>query len=797
MLIVEHSAGTDFGLGPDEPSASSLRTGAALNVLSGLKAEVDLISHSEGSWLFQNVFGKQPLSVLEEALGAALEEVNDPRIDGLGGLSAEQANLALRRLAMKVQCLSPHVRPASAGGPRISDEYLRTQVWLELLRLCVDGFKDGPPAPAGKDKEKAKGEKPTPGWNDGGVLRDLAKTEPDLETDSEKMSLEALRVQNRHIEEYVMRLVRQRDELRSLTKLAEERDSYVILGLEGPESTEEEVKKAYRALARKEHPDKAGIGNKRRFQQIQQAYTSILRQIREGGGSAIARSPGAKEAENQPPGLGAPSAVVEEALAHARCAREAADRVVACAHRSIKSSEDSGEAYRDNKRRALRALRDSTKQGITDLRGAAEQLRILGEAVCGIAKCAEVAMNEQKDAGDKIVAGVGLRDKAIIVDDAGRSSTTSAELLEKISEATEATLRKVEKADSAPCGQEIPALARAKRDEASQLLHLGMRLLTESLTRTAAVARRSADEAISATIKAHELSRGLAAVDLEGRKERQRATAKQRGFDDDDEVVIAADDPTASAPESGDGDVKKDEGDDASKRTPRSKKDQPTAEPTPRDQLKSAAKRVKERHVALRVKNLRFLSTLNEESLRLQVRLREMLERSEGALLPEVSIVQKRHVFDLVSQLLDFAVSEFCRVLSSPSLLSVGPVKVLERVLSFAIALEHSKEVAMPVESRTQALKIAALIDSDLLCQIISGPLRTRLLNAACRRSRSEGASGPQIRLKSRSHSLGPTGGDANPKAWEEAINVCCSRVVACVRSLNVPNSACGDSDPN
>lgn len=46
------------------------------------------------------------------------------------------------------------------------------------------------------------------------------------------MSLDALRSQNRAIEEYVMHLVRQRDELRHVARLAEERDSYFILGLE-------------------------------------------------------------------------------------------------------------------------------------------------------------------------------------------------------------------------------------------------------------------------------------------------------------------------------------------------------------------------------------------------------------------------------------------------------------------------------------------------------------------------------------------------------------------------------------
>merc|ERR1719169_13212 len=103
------------------------------------------------------------------------------------------------------------------------------------------------------------------------------------------MSLDALRVQNRSIEDYVMRLVKRRDELKQIMKLAEECDSYFILGLDGPDATEEEVKRAYRALARKEHPDKAGIGSKRRFQVIQEAYSSVLKQLKEGGGAGGAR----------------------------------------------------------------------------------------------------------------------------------------------------------------------------------------------------------------------------------------------------------------------------------------------------------------------------------------------------------------------------------------------------------------------------------------------------------------------------------------------------------------------------
>jgi len=783
MLIVEHSVGNDTSLDVELPLASNLRGGAALNVLSGLQAEVELISHNEGGWLFEEVFAKPPIKVLEEAIAAALEEIGHPQLELPSDLSVEQANLALRRRAMKVQCASPKSKPSTGMGPRSSDEFTRMQVWLELFRQCAEGSKDG--AQGGKPP---KGERPPPPWNDAGVLRDIGKTEVDLEAESEKMSLDAIRVQNRNIEEYVMRLVRQRDELKSMAKFTEERDSYFILGLDGPESTEEEVKKAYRALARKEHPDKAGIGNKRRFQAIQHAYTSILRQRNEGGSLDVAKSP---DKEQTPSGkAGAAIVPIREALDHSRRAKEAADRVGVCAHQAIKSNEDCAELQTAPKRRAIRALRDLTTRSIAELRSAANHLRTLGEGVCGVAACTEAVLNDLALGADKTVAGSGLRDRAIIVDDAGRSSLTSAELLDKISEATEATLRKVEKADAAPGSDAGPALARAGRDEAANLLRLGVRLLSESLTRTAAVARRSADEAIGAAVKGHELARGLVAVDLEMRKDREKTAAKNRTFDDEDDVIAAEDaarergasDAAGEAPKSGSAE------DAAAGKTPRANAlDSNGGGASPRDQLKSAARRVKERHVALRVKNIRFLTSLNEEALRLQSRLRNLLERSEGALLPDVSVHQKKQVFDLVAQLLDFPLTELRRIMASPNVVGTPPCKVLEKVLSFALALEHSKEVAMPAESRTQALKLAALIDSDLLSQIIAGPFHARLVSIVGKRGGRNENAPVHGRLKVRSVSLDARGASSemNVKAWTEAANACCQRIVGHIQALN------------
>ena len=61
---------------------------------------------------------------------------------------------------------------------------------------------------------------------------------------------------------------------------------YDILGL-SPGATDEEIKKAYRALSRKYHPD-ANVNNpnkeqaEERFKEIQQAYNQIMQEKQKG-----------------------------------------------------------------------------------------------------------------------------------------------------------------------------------------------------------------------------------------------------------------------------------------------------------------------------------------------------------------------------------------------------------------------------------------------------------------------------------------------------------------------------------
>eukprot|EP00913_Durusdinium_trenchii_P016857 g15847.t1 len=176
------------------------------------------------------------------------------------------------------------------------------------------------------------------------------------------------------------------------------------------------------------------------------------------------------------------------------------------------------------------------------------------------------------------------------------------------------------------------------------------------------------------------------------------------------------------------------------------------------DQLKSAARRVKERHVSLRVKNLRFLASLNEEALRSQARLCALLERSEGALLPEISVSQKGVIFDLVAQLLDFALAE---------------------------ASKHASNL-----STAPALKLASLIDTQLLCQVVTGPFRRRLLALSRKRdggyataSRSRSLSGGVKAMScGEVFSVAASSSELSLQAWEDASNACCERIALCIQ---------------
>jgi len=338
-----------------------------------------------------------------------------------------------------------------------------------------------------------------------------------------------------------------------------------------------------------------------------------------------------------------------------------------------------------------------------------------------------------------VVAGWGVAERTLVVKEVGCAIRSTADMLERLGDTTEATLR--------------------KGDESNQRA----RLLGEGLVRAATVARRSADEAIGTAMKSMDLCRTIENMEHEARKERERQP-KQRG--DEDPVPAPWREETSDAC-----DVEKEAR--AAEDLPKETLPAPGQVVEHEDQLKSAALRLKKRHVALRVKNLRFFSNLNEEALKLQGRLRMLLSRGEGTLLPKVSFEQKKAVFELATQLLDASLSEAASLLEKKSVMTFN--RILEKSLSFALALEHATVLAVSADARTQALKLAALVDKELLCYLLDGPFMKRLTAVGVNKRRPDGSLPQSVR---RSQSVGPP----SAQRWDELASACCRRVVQGVK---------------
>merc|ERR1712151_53293 len=180
------------------------------------------------------------------------------------------------------------------------------------------------------------------------------------------------------------------------------------------------------------------------------------------------------------------------------------------------------------KRCVIRALCDLTRQATEQIRATAKHLRSVREFVCAVSKSAKSALEEYGDWVDTAIAGAGLRERAEIAGGAGKSSLATAELLFKICEANDAAIQKAEKMAGTSGNAADPGSSE--------------RLLDKSLSRTAAVARCAADEAIGAATTALELSCSLVALDREWKREKYREAEQRRCG-----AQPAPDDTTASS----------------------------------------------------------------------------------------------------------------------------------------------------------------------------------------------------------------------------------------------------------
>jgi len=848
LMLLEYDAAIAFFISPldnDEVQPSDLRGGVVLSALSGLSSEVR--GGWESGWLHDEVFAKTPSQVLEDAIRCVLDDTaqatsrhhssnmkskrsstdTSSALSGdRAGVTADQVNLALRRRAMQAQGdgMRSLLGKRRENGPRCSEEYMRTQVWLELVRMHVEG-----PSPEqiaqealqssrasikeGSSKRSSSGGRSTvaptptssvPLWDDQKLITELKKKEADIETESKTMTLDSLRTQNRSIEAYLMRLVRQRDQLKHIAKLAEECDSYLVLGLEGPNVSDSDIKRAYHDLARREHPDKAGVGNKERFQEIQQAYSAVTKRRKSmRSGSSFSEAMGTMASTSSVGLRGSvggsdedgPSSLIREVVCRTEMAREAAETITAFAHDAFSMRQKGMEARGMQKRAALKELQSLTKKSLLQLRQGAFHLRSLNECSEAVTEAVQRAIVEYGEWTETAMAGAGLKERAEVMQQVGSSCTSTAEQLERMSENDEATMAKI---DRVTCEVDISS---------------GCRVLSDGLMRTATVVRCAADEAIGAATAALELACSLAVLDRQQRQDRADKEAEKAAQQWEEEQAKEAQQAHASGFSKREGskanastssdlatqDPKKRNSDNDEKKKDDDGKEKKESDPLDKLPPGSSREDVKNRQAALRVRHLQCLGSLNEEVLTLQKKLKLLMERCEG-LMPSVATQQKGSVFDLVAQLLQNSLSEAARLAADSAMPSR---QVLERCFSYALALEHASTVALPAEVRTQALKLAAIIDVDLLCQIIEGPFKRRLMGLEKMRPASlrdkervqqlhiefsEFIRDPSSSRRSLSH--GPAahsrasaaGSSSLGQAWVDAVQYLCHRLVEGLR---------------
>lgn len=300
-----------------------------------------------------------------------------------------------------------------------------------------------------------------------------------------------------------------------------------------------------------------------------------------------------------------------------------------------------------------------------------------------------------------------------------------------------------------------------------------MRMLEELLKHATEAICHAADESIGIATKAMELSCSSMALDRGYSREHDSAG---RSSTMGSETYVAKENSTAVPAAVSTMDIVPYEGKVApvvADDPPPPKNNEPV-EPEPECPGRPC---VKKKHVDLRVRNLEHLNNLNKEVLELQLQLRSLFGHSEGELLPPaVSLAHKSGLFETVKELLNSGLSEARRLAAESS--STAPAKVLERAFAFALALEHAKEVALPAEVRTQVLKLAALVDMDLLCQIITGPFKGRLLSLGGAGSSRRAASPAGAVIRRSSSNLCAR----TQSAWDTAVHEFSSRIVRCLR---------------
>ncbi|CAD7924615.1 unnamed protein product [Amoebophrya sp. A120] len=512
------------------------------------------------------------------------------------------------------------------------------------------------------------------------------------------VSLEKLRVQNAHLESYVIKAARIRDDLKSTLETLENVDAYALLGLQKETATLEDAKKAFHKLARTAHPDKGG--DPKAFQAIQHAYSTIQRSKAASGADhkiELSKEDGAcLEPEELEHKLGQVRILEEQLKAARTYCTEASERADICAdiaHRIRNISGSRSKNFRQLRAELVNELElcarlrtffsQTARSAQFVARLASQAMTHLGKATAGEDTDGATGGPEKIDQDNAVlcefVNAAALSDRIRICRDAASSCLVMSDSLEKIRSAVVATVDKVEKI-SDPSGS-----GKTQSDR------MGKKLLVSSSERVEQTGRRAADEAISCAMKASDVVKGMSALLLEMRDRLKRAN-KPSEPTAPDEGSSAEDDPDRSK--------SKKSGDENNDSSSNEKK------------LEATTNRLRERHLVLRGKNLSFLSQINDEARDWQGTLFSLASGRMEILEKEELVCQLVEIFDVA--LFDLAHERG----------EITQAK-LEKHLTFLLQLDS--RLAVPTDVRSKICLMVAYADRALFVQLLE-VLRRKLM---------------------------------------------------------------------
>lgn len=233
---------------------TSFRTVAALCGVAGSDA------FASGGRLWADVFSQPPSKVIRNALHSVCSEA----AISSSSITLEELHLGLRALELRAR----HYHDVTA-------ERLEVQIWRELFKsyLEVQACQDKNIARVRQCKEHG-----------GSSLAQVVASTLQLgtagvEREARALPLEKLREVPTDWEECKAALSRMARALREDCEQLKTYGIYWVLGV-APEASDAELKRAYRELVLKHHPDKGG--DTATFQQLQQAYEKVVEDRKNG-----------------------------------------------------------------------------------------------------------------------------------------------------------------------------------------------------------------------------------------------------------------------------------------------------------------------------------------------------------------------------------------------------------------------------------------------------------------------------------------------------------------------------------